>query len=133
MEEQTPVDNQETLGPELPNASRRAFTGLIKAWGLTEQEQIKLLGLPRSSELRRWKSGLSSTAINNDLLERVSVLLGIFAALNTLLPDPERADAWLRAPNAAPLFGGRRALDRMTSGAMSDLYLVRQYLDGQLG
>ena len=43
------------------------------------------------------------------------------------------ADAWLRRPNDAPLFGGRSALDRMLSGQVSDLFLVRQYLDAERG
>jgi hypothetical protein len=38
----------------------------------------------------------------------------------------------MRAPNAAPLFDGRSALDRMTAGNVGDLYVVRQYLEGQL-
>ena len=45
----------------------------------------------------------------------------------------ERADAWLRKPNDAPLFGGRTALDRMLAGQVSDLFVVRQYLDAQRG
>jgi hypothetical protein len=45
----------------------------------------------------------------------------------------ERADEWVRRPNAAPLFGGRSALDRMLGGQVADLYVVRQYLDAQRG
>jgi hypothetical protein len=39
----------------------------------------------------------------------------------------------VRKPNAAPLFSGRSALDRMTSGNVADLYVVRQYVDAQRG
>jgi hypothetical protein len=31
------------------------------------------------------------------------------------------------------VFGGRSALDRMLSGNVADLYIVRQYLDAQRG
>jgi hypothetical protein len=68
-----------------------------------------------------------------DTLERLSYIFGIYAALQVLLPRPDAADAWIRKPNAAPLFGGRSALDRMLSGQVGDLFLVRQYLDAQRG
>jgi len=48
-----------------------------------------------------------------------------------LLPIPERADAWISKRNTAPLFGGKSALARMLGGQVSDLYVVRQYLDAQ--
>jgi hypothetical protein len=68
-----------------------------------------------------------------DTLERLSYLLGIYKALQLLLPEAQAADEWIRRPNEAPLFGGRSALERMLSGNVADLYLVRQYLDAQRG
>ncbi|MGZ5131764.1 MAG: MbcA/ParS/Xre antitoxin family protein, partial [Caldimonas sp.] len=53
--------------------------------------------------------------------------------LHILFPVAERADEWVRKANTAPLFGGRSALDRMLAGQVSDLYVVRQYLDAQRG
>lgn len=35
--------------------------------------------------------------------------------------------------NAAPLFNGQSALDRLPSGHVADLYVLRQYLDAQRG
>ncbi len=67
------------------------------------------------------------------MLERLSYLFGIYAALQVLLPEQERADAWLRKPNSAPLFGGQPALQRMLGGQVADLFVVRQYLDAQRG
>jgi hypothetical protein len=46
---------------------------------------------------------------------------------------PKTADQWVRKPNAAALFGGRSAIERMTSGNVADLYVVRQYIDAQRG
>lgn len=59
--------------------------------------------------------------------------LGIYRALQILLPDERAADEWLKRPNTAPLFGGRSALDRLMGGQVADLYLVRQYLDAECG
>jgi hypothetical protein len=39
----------------------------------------------------------------------------------------------VRQPNNAAPFGGRSALERMLSGQVADLYVVRQYLDAQRG
>ena len=46
---------------------------------------------------------------------------------------PKTADQWVRKPNVAKTFGGRSALDRMMSGNVADLYVVRQYVDAQRG
>lgn len=67
------------------------------------------------------------------MLERISYVLGIYKALQILFPDPVRADAWIKRANSAPLFAGQRALDRLLSGNVSDLFVVRQYLDAQRG
>ena len=58
---------------------------------------------------------------------------GIYKALQILLPDEVAADEWVRRPNQATPFGGRSALERMSAGQVADLYVVRQYLDAQLG
>jgi hypothetical protein len=80
----------------------------------------------------KWKRDMGGN-VSRDVLERISYVLGIYKALQILFPDAERADAWISSPNAAPLFGGHSALDRMLAGNVSDLYAVRQYLDAQRG
>lgn len=124
--------DRDATSADLGGPALRAFFGLAKAWALSEQEQMKLLGLTSRSTLHSWKTGRVSK-VSRDTIERISYLLGIFKGINILLPDQKRADAWMRTPNKAPLFGGRSALDRMTSGNISDLYVVRQYLDAQRG
>ena len=71
--------------------------------------------------------------LKRDTLERLSYLLGIYKALQILLPAAAAADAWVKKPNSAPLFGGRSALDRMLGGNVADLVAVRQYLDARRG
>lgn len=103
---------------------------IAKAWGLNESEEAAILGQPDLEALRAWKKECGPQ-IGNETILRMSYILGIFRAINTLLPIPERADAWMRKPNKAPLFGGRSALDRMTDGDIEDLKAVRQYLDAE--
>ena len=132
MKQTVPTSDGITTKKGLVAPAMRAFFELAEAWSLNDQEQMKLLGLTSGATLQSWRAGRVS-GINRDTLERISYLLGIFKAINIQLPEQKRADAWVRAPNKAPLFGGRSALDRMTAGNVGDLAVVRQYLDGQLG
>ncbi len=122
----TPPD-AELAGPAL-----RTFFRLAERWKLRVAEQRKLLGEPPESTFYKWKRE-GDGALSRDTLERISYLLGIFKSLAILFPQAERADAWLRRPNDAPTFGGKSALERMLSGNVADLYVVRQYLDAQRG
>ena len=111
---------------ELTGPALRSFFRIAAAWELEEAEQMRILGLDVRSTFQSWKRG-GTAAISRDALERISYVLGIYKGI--LLPG--RADAWLRNPNRSPLFGGRSALERMTSGNVSDLYGLRQYVDAQ--
>lgn len=115
---------------DLTGPALRTFFRISEAWGLAEQEQMRLLGLDSRSTFQSWKRG-AVAAIPKDALERISYVLGIYKGLQILLP--RTADEWVRKPNTAGLFAGRSALDRMTSGNVADLYVVRQYIDAQRG
>ena len=122
------------VGPErLGAAGLRAFARIAQAWGLSIDEQLSLLGQPPRSTFFAWRKQPDKAALPRDTLERLSNLLGIYKSLQILLPDNAAADAWVRQPNSAPPFGGRSALDRMLAGNVSDLTLVRRYLDGVRG
>lgn len=118
---------------ELSAAGLRAFFNIARDWGLSTDEQMVLLGAPGRSTFFKWKSAPESADLKRDTLERVSTLLGIYKALQILLPSAGVADAWVRKPNAAPLFAGQSALSRMLGGNVADLVVVRQYLDAQRG
>jgi Protein of unknown function (DUF2384) len=126
------------IAPASPATARlsgpalRTFFRICDAWKLSNDEARKLLGDPPRSTYFLWKKNADGQ-LGRDALERVSYLLGIYKALQILLPDPAAADAWVRKPNAAPLFGGKPALQRMLSGNVADLYVVRQYLDAWRG
>jgi hypothetical protein len=111
----------------------RAFFRIAKLWGIANEEQMTLLGVSAPSTFFKWKRHPDSVTLSKDTLERISYVLGIYKALQILLPDEHAADAWVRQPNDSPLFGGRSALERMLSGNVADLYVVRQYLDAQRG
>lgn len=114
------------------SAALRTFFRIAEAWKLTNDEQRAILGCGRST-LYNWKAEKIEGGLDKSTLERLSHVFRIYSNLQLLLPVPERADAWVRRPNTAPLFGGSTALDRMVAGQVADLYVVRQYLDAQKG
>jgi Protein of unknown function (DUF2384) len=125
-----PSPNSGTSSPGGPGM--RAFVNIAEAWGLSVAEQLKLLGIASRSTFFKWRRE-RDPRLPGDTLERLSYLLGIYKSLQILLPDPKAADAWIRQPNSAAPFGGRSALERMLSGRVADLYVVREYLDAERG
>ncbi len=118
---------------QMAAAGLRAFAGIAQAWGLSVDEQLALLGQPPRSTYFAWRKHPAKAVLPRDTLERLSNILGIYKSLQILLPDAAAADDWVRRPNQAALFAGRSALERMLAGNVSDLNLVRRYLDGVRG
>ncbi|MCA8908000.1 MAG: DUF2384 domain-containing protein [Rhodospirillaceae bacterium] len=123
----TTTDRKGLSGPAL-----RTFFSIADLWKLSAEEQIKLLGGVARSTFYKWRSD-PNTVLSKDTLERISYILGIYKALQILLPNERAADEWVKRPNTALPFGGRSALDRMLSGQVADLFVVRQYLDAERG
>lgn len=117
----------------ISTSALNTFFNIMKVWKLNTEQSMKLLGLDNRSTLFKWKKDPASARLNPDKLERLSYIFGIYKALQLLLPKPESADSWLHRPNSASPFNGKPAIERMLSGHVADLYIVRQYLDGQRG
>lgn len=116
---------------DLSRAGMSAFLAIASAWRLTDEEAQTLLGAEGRSTFRTWKAG-QSVVLPEDVLKRISCVLGIFKSLNMLFSDSRQADEWIRRPNVAQLFAGCSALERMLAGDLADLLAVRNYLDAQV-
>jgi hypothetical protein len=114
-------------------AALRTFFRIAEAWDLTSEEQIAILGIPEPAIFFHWRKEPDKASLPADVLERLSHVFAIYRSLQLLLPDERAADAWIKKPNAASLFGGRSALDIVLCSGAADLTLVRRYLDGQQG
>ena len=123
----TSINRKELSGPAL-----RTFFRIARLWKLSVNDQMVLLGLTARSTFFKWKKE-QNAILPKDTIERISYIVGIYKALQILLPDELAADNWIRQPNDAPLFAGQSALNRMLSGQVADLFVVRQYLDAQQG
>ncbi len=111
----------------------RTFFNIASDWHLNTEQAMRLLGLDSRSTYFKWKKHPESAKLGPDKLERLSYIFGIYKSLQILLPRPESADRWIHRSNEAAPFHGRPALERMLSGHVADLYVVRQYLDAQRG
>ncbi len=110
----------------------RAFFRICDKWGLDTDQRIILLGSPERTLYDQWLEGIVDT-VPPHTIERLSYILGIYKALHTLFPDNAFADRWIHQPNKAQLFGGKPALDRLLTGRVDDLAIVRKYLDAACG
>ncbi len=122
-----PLVRRRLSGPAI-----RTFFRIAEAWNLTVLEQRALLGWPAASTFHKYKSGDYGT-LSFDTLTRISIVLGIYKALQLLYPDSELADRWVRLPNANQIFGGRPALTLMVDGGIDGLLQTRRLLDARRG
>lgn len=117
----------------VPGALLPAIFNIFSHWRLTGAQQMALLGLGSEETLCSLKSQPDKAKLTRDQLERTSYILGIFNSLLVLLPEQTQADQWLATPNDNPLFKGTKPLDHMLAGQVSDLAVVRNFLDAESG
>jgi hypothetical protein len=132
----TSIEKKLALDPaRTAGAALRTFFNIASDWNLSAVQAMTLLGFDERtrSTYFKWKRDPESARLTKEKLERLSYIFGIYKALQIVLPKAESADGWIHRPNAATPFGGRSALERMLSGNVADLYVVRQYLDAQRG
>ncbi|MDQ6972321.1 MAG: MbcA/ParS/Xre antitoxin family protein [Mariprofundaceae bacterium] len=113
-------------------AGLKTFFNIMQTWKVIDSDARVLLGSPARSTFYNWKAN-PNVPLPHDTLERISYILGIYKALQVLLQNNEAADSWVKKPNAAPIFNGQSALQRMLSGNLADLFVTRQYLDAMRG
>jgi hypothetical protein len=104
---------------------------IMHQWKAPRDAQASLLGVTPEA-LARWRSDGRPDRLDPETIERISLLLGIYADLQILLPNPAQADAWPTQPNQAAPFDGKTALDYMTTGSLPALVEVRRYLSDQV-
>lgn len=103
---------------------------ILALWNAPDAESEVLLGL-LPGELAKWQATPPPLAsLPRETIFRISYLLGIYAALQILFPDPLAANSWVMRHNTSPVFGGHRPIDRMLSGRIEDLKAVRRFVDG---
>lgn len=107
----------------------RLFYLIAVKWGLSQADQMAILGVEGDRSIESLSSrGWDSSDF--EALECFSHIIGIYRALHTLIPSEPQADAWIKKPNAVPMFNGDTALQVMKEGIVG-LRSVRGYLEAE--
>jgi hypothetical protein len=120
-------ENRTRLSP----AAIRGLFRIAKHWKLRDEDTRTLLGGMSSGSFYNLKSG-ATRSLGEDQLTRISLLVGIFKAVN-ILYSRKLADAWIGLPNSNPMFAGEPPLNYMRKGGIPALLRVRQLLDARRG
>jgi hypothetical protein len=109
----------------------KGFLKIVSLWELRDEDARQLLGGMSNGayyELKR----KGSRILDQDRLTRISLLTGIFKALN-ILYSKKLADRWIQLPNTNPMFSGETPLVYMIRGGLPAMLRVRQLLDARRG
>lgn len=108
-----------------------AFFAIVDKWQLRNEDARAMLGgisHGRYFELKRNRKGL----LSQDELTRISLLIGIFKALNILFGQ-RLANQWSSRPNSNPMFNGAPPLQYLSRGGVPAMIGVRRLLDSRRG
>jgi uncharacterized protein (DUF2384 family) len=109
----------------------RGFLRIAEHWNLQDEDTRALLGgISNGSYYTLKKHG--GKTLDEDQLTRISLLIGIYKALN-ILYSRKLADAWIELPNTNPMFGGDSPLNYVKKGGIPAFLRVRQLLDARRG
>ena len=115
----------------LSSAAIFAFFEIAEKWKLKNDAAIALLGGVSGGKYYELKKNREGT-LSQDELTRVSLLIGIFKALNILF-SRKLADEWVSRPNTYPMFGGQPPIEVLTRGGLPAMLEVRRLLDSRRG
>lgn len=94
------------------------LTQIMEFWQLSDQEQITLLGLPKTLKARHlylYRRGDKTFDFEQNTFERAKMILGIYAALGTTYPThQEYGSIWLK--RSVKKFKHKTPLSLMLSG-----------------
>ena len=118
-------ENRTRLSP----SAIKALLRIAAHWKLRDEDTRDLLGGISSGSFYALKSRAAKT-LDTDQLTRISLLIGIYKALN-ILYSAKLANAWITLPNTSPMFGGDSPLNYLKKGGIPAFVRVRQLLDAR--
>ena len=114
----------------LSASALRGFFRLVERWSLRDKDAKQLLGGVTNGPYYEMKRHPDGRVLDPDTLLRISYLLGIFKALNSLHGQP-LADEWMSLPNSNRIFGGGTPLAYLIQGGLPAMSTVRRLLDAR--
>lgn len=124
------LSNKDVVRRLSPSAVK-SFLKIAVLWELRDEDARHLLGgMSNGAYYELKKTG--SRILDQDRLTRISLLTGIFKALN-ILYSKRLADRWVQLSNTNPMFEGDTPLAYMIKGGVPAMLRVRQLLDARRG
>jgi hypothetical protein len=129
------------VSPDLSNPATRerlspsaikGFLRVMEKWEIKDPDARQLLGGLSSGSYYGFKKEPKHRTLDQDTLTRISLLLGIFKALN-ILYSKSLADAWMKLPNSNAMFRGMTPLAYIIQRGQPGMLHVRQLLDARRG
>jgi hypothetical protein len=117
---------------KLSASAIKAFVKIAAKWGLTESQARGLLGGIASSTFHAWKSEPNQQKLTQDILLRISLVIGIYQALHIYFGE-QWADRWVTLGNRGSLFSGNAPIDYMIRQGQPGMLQVRRMLDAWRG
>jgi uncharacterized protein (DUF2384 family) len=120
-----------TTRARLSSPAIHAFFAIVDKWELRNEDAMALLGGAshgRYYELKKNRNGL----LSQDELTRISLLIGIFKALNILFSQ-RLANQWTSRPNSNPMFNSAPPLQLLVRAGVPGMIGVRRLLDSRRG
>jgi len=114
----------------LSQSAADGLFAILDKWGVSIEKGGDLLGGRARSSMYKLKT--AAGVLTQDELTRVSFLVGIYKALQILLPE-ELANLWVTQPNDDVLFSGRTPLDFLVREGIPGMQQVRNLLDAARG
>lgn len=108
-------------------ASSRALAAadrVARNWQLMRRDLYALLG--RKPRTVRYWFERPPAILDNDVLERIGHIVGIYDALHTIFGDSAYADRWIHEPNQA--FNNKKPAELILTGSFAALIDVHHYL-----
>lgn len=115
----------------LSPAALRGFFKIMEHWRIRDEDARYLLGGISTGAYYEFKKK-PNRVLDQDRLQRISYLIGIFKALN-ILYGTKLADSWIQLENSNPIFGGRTPLACILQGGTPAMERVRSLLDARRG
>ena len=110
----------------------KSFFGMMDQWKVRDEDARALLGGMSNGPYYELKKQPAGRTLDADRLLRISYLIGIYKALNSL-HGRAIADEWVQLPNANRIFGGSTPLAYMLKGGVTAMQTVRRLLDSRRG
>lgn len=126
MSTKSPTESAETAQLR---AMWQAIDIMILRFEFNESEILSLLGSSLSSTVLDEGLKTQNVPVEPVVKDRVSALLGIDQALQTVFSSSTQAASWIDRPNELPPFSGKTPRELMLKGDFESLVSVRRFLD----